>query len=134
MQFNRSTLSMILTVILLLVLVTVPTRAQDTTTSPVFWFEDGSEAGEATLTRFEHGIYMTLDTTGLQPDDAVTIWWVIFNTPENCSDGMCGEDDIFNIDENGDFILNDDGSIPLNLDGIEAAQIAIARADGQYNR
>ena len=31
------------------------------------------------------------DTTG----DAVTLWGVYFNNPGACSDGMCGEDDIF---------------------------------------
>jgi hypothetical protein len=46
----------------------------------------------------DNGVFMTLKTTGLTPGDAVTIWWVVFNHPENCSHGIlglrCGEGDL----------------------------------------
>jgi len=85
---------------------------------------------QANLIRMEHGIYMTVDTVELTPGDAVTAWFVIFNKPKNCSGGECGEDDIFNLDGNGKFIDNADGSPPMNNDGIEAAAISLHRADG----
>jgi hypothetical protein len=44
---------------------------------------------------------------------AFTVWYVIFNEPAECSDGECGEDDIF-IEEG-----------VLNVDQIEAARISV---------
>lgn len=122
--------------LLALILSVAYVYAQDTevefveATSPILWFADQSEAGEATLIRSEYGIYAHVETTGLQAGDAVTLWWVIFNEPQNCSDGVCGENDIFNFDENEELVLNEDASMPLNFEGLASAQIAIARADG----
>ena len=66
----------------------------------------------------------------LQPKDATTVWWVVFNEPTMCSDNDCGENDIFNLDADGEFILNDDGSPPVNAAGRQAAKITALRADG----
>jgi hypothetical protein len=44
-------------------------------------------AGAATLLRSETGISYRIYTTGLTPGHAYTIWTVIFNRPENCTDG-----------------------------------------------
>jgi hypothetical protein len=38
---------------------------------------------------------MTKVRTRARPGHAHTLWYVIFNAPENCSDGACGDDDIF---------------------------------------
>ena len=105
--------------------------AADTTVA-VQNFSDASEVKDATavLTRLKSGVSMQLSTIGLTPQDAVTIWWVVFNAPGNCSDGECGENDIFNLDADGEFILNDDGSPPINGAGVEAVQISVLRADG----
>lgn len=46
------------------------------------------------LTRNNNGISMNIKTTDLEAGAAYTIWWVIFNNPENCSDGECGENDV----------------------------------------
>src|SRR3990172_8125414 len=43
------------------------------------------EGAESTLVRMPHGVSMTFKTVGLTPGDAVTMWWIIFNRPENCS-------------------------------------------------
>ncbi len=96
-------------------------------------FADASviDQAEAQLDRMEHGIAMTVKTNGLTPGDAVTMWWVVFNDPGACSSGECGEDDIFNLDPDGNFIENADGTAPMNMDGIEAAKISILRADGK---
>ncbi len=82
------------------------------------------------LTRMDSGIYMSIDTVGLTPGHAVTAWFVVFNNPAACSGDECGEDDIFNMDADGKFILNADGSPPMNGGGIEAAGISALRADG----
>ncbi len=95
------------------------------------FFEDQSEVkdGVAVLTRLKNGVAMRLSTVNLTPNDAVTIWWVVFDEPAKCSD-ECNENDIFNLDADGEFILNDDGSPPINGAGVEAAQITVIRADG----
>lgn len=36
---------------------------------------------------------MTLQTTGLEPGSAYTVWWVVFNDPAGC-EGGCGADDV----------------------------------------
>lgn len=96
------------------------------------FFEDASEVkdGVVVLTRLKNGVAMRLSTVNLKPKDAVTVWWVVFNEPAKCSDNECGENDIFNLDADGEFILNDDGSTPVNAAGRKAAKITALRADG----
>ena len=76
------------------------------------------------------GVHVTIDTVGLAPGHAVTAWFVVFNSPENCSSGECGEDDIFILDGDGKFVLNADGTPPMNMDGIKGANISVHRAAG----
>jgi len=108
-------------------------QAPIVSSSPVFSFADGSEVadGWSTVTRSENGVAMTLHTTDLVPNDTYTIWWVIFNAPENCSDGVCNEDDIFYVDENG-LALDENGGRQLNFDAVEAAQVSVQHATGGY--
>ena len=50
------------------------------TTSDVTLISDPSMVvGTSTLTRTESGISFTLQTTGLEPGHAVTIWWMVVN-------------------------------------------------------
>jgi hypothetical protein len=100
--------------------------------SPMHNFADASviEGTNATLGRLDGGVHITVDTVGLTPGHAVTAWFVVFNNSENCSDGECGENDIFNLDGDGAFISNADGSPPMNMDGIGASNISVHRADG----
>lgn len=53
--------------------------------------------------------------TAAPAGDAVTVWYVIFNAPEACSDA-CGEDDLF---------INGDPSQGFNFDQINAARISV---------
>ena len=101
------------------------------TETKLLFFADESvvKDGAAVLTRLKNGVAMRLSTVNLEPKDAVTIWWVVFDEPTKCSD-ECNENDIFNLDADGEFILNDDGSPPINGAGVEAAQITVIRADG----
>lgn len=79
--------------------------------------------------RMETGVSVKIETVGLTAGDAVTMWWAVFNAPENCSE-TCDENDVFNLDADGKFILNDNGSPPFNGPGHEAAQISVSYADG----
>ena len=51
--------------------------------------------GASTLIRRRNMLEMTFHATGLQPGAVHTAWWVVFNRPERCSDGVCDADDIF---------------------------------------
>jgi hypothetical protein len=66
------------------------------------------------LERADRGI-ATKVRTRARAGNAHTLWYVIFNAPENCSGGACGDDDI--------FIDPSDHSA-----GFNAAQIAATRA------
>ena len=71
-----------------------------TTRANVYRFADGSQVVDAwsVVSTSSAGARMTLQTSGLPAGDAVTIWWVIFNEPQNChggSDGVrCGPSDL----------------------------------------
>jgi hypothetical protein len=83
------------------------------------WFADDSDAGgKSILTRTQTMVVATVEAANLEPGDVHTLWFVVFNEPEDCSDGVCGEDDIFGPDGN------------LNEAGIVAAQIGIGNASG----
>lgn len=97
----------------------------------VHHFEDQSvvENAGASLTRMDHGVSVKVNTNTLTPGDAVTLWYVVFNTPGGCSDA-CGEDDVFNLDAVGKFIENADGSPPFNWDAHKEIGFSLLRADG----
>jgi hypothetical protein len=73
--------------------------------SNVYWFEDGSEieGAVATLLRTDSNVNTTLKTTGLDTHHTYTVWWVIFNYPDECENG-CGEPDLFNDDVGGSVL------------------------------
>ena len=61
-------------------------------------FSDGSKAGgNSKLVRDGAAgtVASHINATHLMPGGAYTYWYVIFNNPELCSDGVCGEDDLF---------------------------------------
>lgn len=101
-----------------------------TSTTTVHLFSDASEVDGAwsKLTRFDSGVKMTLHTAELPAGDVVTAWWVVFNSPENCSDNACGEDDIF-LFEDDEMVIDDNGAV-LNAEQIEAADISLLGATG----
>lgn len=49
----------------------------------------------AQLVTNDQGATLQVNTSELPPGHALTVWWVIFNYPENCTDGICGLDDAF---------------------------------------
>lgn len=62
------------------------------------WQNSKIEGANSTYYATENGISVTFDSAGLTPGHAVTLWIVIFNHPENCSnpmgDFMCGSADL----------------------------------------
>lgn len=53
--------------------------ADTQSTSDVTKKSDGATVGTSTLTRTASGISLTLQTSGLQPGHAVTVWWMAAN-------------------------------------------------------
>ena len=50
------------------------------------------------LLRGDGEVKLQINTKGLDPGGAYTVWIVAFNNPEACSDGVCNEDDMFSVD------------------------------------
>lgn len=83
-------------------------------TATVMAFSDGRTVGTSRLIRDARSLRTRLTTSGLTPGNVVTLWWVVFNHPEEC-DGGCGEPDLFDSDVEpaclfgGGTIVNDNG-------------------------
>lgn len=65
-------------------------------TADVFDFTLAQQPGSSMLVRTADGISFSIGTSGtsIYPGHALTVWVVVFNSPEDCTD-PCGEDDIF---------------------------------------
>lgn len=76
-------------------------------TESVYWFWDPvNPVGSATLARNASGISTNVQTSGLPADQAMTLWFIFFNHPENCSTNPCTlPDDLFTPGVDGDFHL-----------------------------
>lgn len=75
------------------------------TTEPVYWtFDAGTPVGHSRLVRTPEGITAVLQTTGLPANQAITMWFIIFNNPQGCLDTPCSLVDLlFNPAAAGDF-------------------------------
>jgi hypothetical protein len=93
---------------------TLPAAATPKDKQPVYEFASGSAVTGAfsMLDRSADAVATKIRTTG-HAGHVYTVWYVIFNAPQNCSGGACGEDDIFNAD--GSF----------NAEQIEAARVSV---------
>lgn len=95
----------------------------------MFGTNEEIEGASATLTISEDGYDLSINTTGLTVGHAATAWWAIYNTPKECSDGVCDHNDDSNasfsyadgqvVDENGSAIFESHKSIFEVKDGAE---------------
>ena len=82
-------------------------------------------AGAATLMRTRNEIQAQVRASGLDPEAAYTIWWVVFNNPKACATMPCGSADLRNPDVRGanfyatGFVTGTDGT--ANVDARLAA-------------
>jgi hypothetical protein len=76
----------------LVVLMASAAVADPGVTANVYRFADGSPVAGAwsTLSTGDSGARMTLQTSGLPAGHTVTVWWVIFNEPQNCTHPEAG--------------------------------------------
>jgi len=75
--------------------------------------------GTSTLYRNEDGISVTYETSGLTPGHVYTLWWVVWNKPENCTIPFaCGEPDFEIADQVEVEVLNAYGHVADERGGI----------------
>ncbi|MGF1543891.1 MAG: hypothetical protein ACFB00_05235 [Parvularculaceae bacterium] len=53
----------------------------------------GETVGKATLSRLPTGARLRVRTSGLQPGEAYSVWWVVFNNPGACAPTGCSASD-----------------------------------------
>jgi hypothetical protein len=101
-----------------------------TTIGRVFWLADDTlvNDAEASLIRMEHGVAMSFDAVGLTPGNVYTVWWIIFNYPENCSGGICGPDDAFLMGNDGRPVFDQNGQMQMNRINQESVGMSSMRA------
>lgn len=83
--------------------------------TPVYWswnFEYGditNPVGASTLSRLPNGINGYYETDALTAGNAVTLWFIVFNYPENCLAGpyQCSPLDLGDTAAQGDFLVAD---------------------------
>lgn len=140
MTTHRKALSIISVIALLMLALTAtiafgqqPAAEPVVQESTVHRFADASavDGAVARLTRYDGIVTTVISTDDLVVGDVYTLWWVIFNAPQNCS-GVCDLDDIFAVDENGAVPRDADGNRVMNMEGIANAQIAVMHAAGGY--
>jgi hypothetical protein len=131
---NRKLLTIVLVQLAALALsIAVSAQEDGSSSAPVQSFADGSalDGSWSIVNRLENGLSMALHTSNLVPGDAYTVWWVIFNAPEKCTDGVCNEDDLFVIDAATSSIAIDEyGQRVMDPAGLENANISIQYATG----
>lgn len=66
-------------------------------TTDVYAFADTEQVDGATarLVRGAESLHTRTDTRDLDRGHVITLWWVIFNNPEECAGEACGEADLF---------------------------------------
>lgn len=104
-----------------LLLSTTVAAAASRDNAKLLFFEDASPAGgQSSLVRDGAAgtISAHIKATHLARGHAYTYWWVVFNDPSQCSDGECGEDDLFT--ETG-----------LNVDQINNVGIGVLGGNGE---
>ena len=85
--------------------------------------------GAATLTRSENSATARIYTTQLHKHSAYSIWWIVWNDPSNCVDGVCGDqDEDFGVEGNsvfyaGGFVTGEDGMANVSVH-LEAGDLA----------
>ena len=61
-----------------------------TSMAPLIRFDNMEEAGTTTLRRMFDGVTLEIEAEDMRPGDVFTVWWVIFNNPEDCNGGEGG--------------------------------------------
>ena len=74
-------------------------------------FAEGERKGRSLLVRDYGGVMMSLRTSDIERRSTVTIWWVVFNYPENCATTPCSANDLANPATGFDVLGAADGGV-----------------------
>ncbi len=98
---NRRHLSALLTALLLLFPVGVGTATAEQAIhqrAEVLTFGDQQDVGQARLLRTDDTVHTRARLSGIEPG-VYTLWWVVWNAPENCQTPfVCTDTDLFDPD------------------------------------
>ena len=89
-----------------------PADADDSDVDVFIIGEPTMVVGSATLDRDDIGVRVKIETSSLEPGDAHTVWWVIFNNPDACAGPVCAGTDLGNPDVKG-AVLHATGAQPM---------------------
>ena len=67
-----------------------------------------------------------IHSSHLKPNSTYTIWMMVFKNPQNCSQGVCDENDIF--DGSGNLLVNADGTF-----GTQGVDVSVLWVDGKVS-
>lgn len=116
-------------------------RNNNVATADVFEFDpfpvhgEQVEGGQARLKTSEQAATLHLKTAELEPGIAVTVWWVIFNQPENCEgypDTPCGLGDLENPDVVAEITYATGAVIGSNGKANFKADLAVGHTDQEW--
>lgn len=112
----------------------LPARAEQSvqTTASVYpWWVRENPVGVATLIRDSSGLTAIVHTSGLPPGQAVTLWFIVINKPENCSTSPCAlPADVFAATTEGDFHLGNGHVIGNNGTATFAGRLNVGETAG----
>ncbi len=83
-------------------------------------------AGASTLLRTKKEVWLAIHTTGLDANSVYTIWWAIFNHPDECSD-PCDMDDFVN--PNVDATVMRAAALITDSEGVGNVTAHLAKGD-----
>lgn len=90
--------------------------------------QDVVHGAKAQLSTNNDKITMSVNTKELTPGDVVTVWWIIFNNPEECANGTpgianCAAPDLFNPAVQAEVLFADGAVIEQNGKGKYSAEL-----------
>jgi hypothetical protein len=127
---------------LLWALANTSASAATQTTSDVTLIADPSVVvGTSTLTRTDSGISFTLETSGLQPGHAVTVWWMVVNPDGGVAvlyaaghvisdDGTTSFAGYLAVGDSTGYVMGDDTTLE---DALQATVYLVVRDHGPAN-
>lgn len=93
----------------------------DSTVTVQAFADPDTPVGSSTIRRNADGVLATFESAGNVAGHALTLWWVVFNRPANCSAPACDLDDIY---------IGGDPSAGLDPDAIADADVVSGYAAG----
>ena len=106
-----------------------------TTDSEVFRFTGEKVDGSSWLRRDEGSLTMRLTAEDLTPGHTMTVWWVVFNNPEDCGGGGgdCGMPDLFDPNVETDVLYADGMVVDEDGQASFAGYLEIGETTGTVN-